>query len=191
MPPWTMAWAYGVLGVVLVAAAVTDVRTGKVLNVVTYPAVIVGLVGHTVVGGVVGMLPDTLGLDGALAGLAVGFGPMLLVWRAGGIGGGDAKLMAAVGALAGWRYALAALFCGLVVAAAMAIGIMVSRRITRRTLRRIWQSLVLLFMANQKADPATAESPTVPFGLALCIGAALTLVDQLFGGWWTGQVLGI
>ena len=86
-----------------------------------------------------------MGLAGAAVGLAVGFLPLLAAWMAGGIGGGDAKLMGAVGALAGWRFALAAMFYGFLIAGVMAVAVMLKRRITRKTLARIFRFLYLVF----------------------------------------------
>ena len=90
-------WAYGVLALALVAASITDVREGKVRNVVTYPAVVIGLIGHTLVGGLGPGIDPDLGLLGSLSGLAVGFLPLLVAWLAGGIGGAQAHGIGAVG----------------------------------------------------------------------------------------------
>ncbi|MCD4825250.1 MAG: prepilin peptidase [Phycisphaerae bacterium] len=174
-------WAYGVLAVVLVVAAVTDVRRGKIYNWTTYPAIVIGLVGHLCMGGLTGTAgesdrPGAMGLLGALAGLAAGFGPLLLAWLAGGIGGGDAKIMAAVGSLTGWRFALTAIFYGFAVAAIMAIFILLRRRIVRETLSRVGWFLWLLLVRAKPGDPATEKSPRLPFGLALCIGSFIALV---------------
>lgn len=165
----------------MVVAAVSDVRTGKIYNWITYPAVVIGLAGHAIFGGLGGS-PERLGLAGAMGGLAAGFGPLLLAWLAGGIGGGDAKIMGAIGALAGWRFALTALFYGLGVAVLMAIVIMLRKRIVLDTLGRLWR-FFLLWAGRAKPDsPATKESPTLPFGLALCIGAAVALtLTCIFG----------
>ncbi len=173
-------WPFGVLAVVLVAAAVTDVRSGKIYNVVTYPALAVGLIGHTLVGRLTGTDSD-MGLLGALGGLAVG-STLLVAWLAGGIGGGDAKLMAAVGALTGWRFTVEAMLWGFVVAALMAVIVMVRRRIVRQTLGRIWRFLFLAMTPSRPASPATEASPRIPFGLALCIGSAVALARALVMG---------
>ena len=176
------AWAYCVLGVVLVAASVTDIRTGKIYNVVTYPAIAIGLIGHTLAMRMEFADQAPMGLAGAAAGLAVGFGPLLAAWMAGGIGGGDAKLMGAVGALAGWRFALATLFYGFAVAAVMAVVVILKRRIARDTLVRIFRFLYLTLTPAKPADPAVEDSPKIAFGLALCIGAAAVLVDVVLNG---------
>ncbi len=184
MPPPTMLWAYCVLVVVLVAAAITDVRSGKILNVVTYPAIAVGLVGHTLAGGLFGG-EKAIGLAGSVVGFAAGFVPLLLVWMAGGIGGGDAKLMGAVGALTGWSFTLSAMLYGLVAVAVMAIFVMIRRRIAMATLGRIWRFLYLSFTPGKGAGPSGPESPTVAFGLGLWIGSAAALVELL----WKGRLL--
>ena len=170
-------WPYGVMVITLLVAAVTDFRTGKIYNWLTYPAVAVGLVGHTLLGGLGGGDYSTLGLGGSLAGLAVGFVPMLLAWMAGGIGGGDAKLMAAVGALGGWQFALSAMFFGFAVAAVMALAVMIRHKLVKRTMGRIWRFMSLVVVRARPADPAGPESRKIAFGIALCIGSAIALAE--------------
>ena len=117
-----------------------------------------------------------MGLIDSLLGLAMGAGPLMAVRFAGGIGGGDVKIMGAIGALAGWRFALTAMFYGFAVAALMAIIIMIRRRIVRDTLGRIGRFMFLLFVRMKPGDPAKPESPRLAFGLALCIGAGAALI---------------
>ena len=185
MAPLTLggAWAYGLLLAVAAAAAVTDVRSGKIYNVITYPAIAAGLIVHTALGGLAGDAAH-LGLAGSLAGLAAGFLPMLAACLAGGVGMGDAKLMAAVGALTGWRFALAAMFYGLIVAALLAIVVMIARRATRQTLGRIWRLLLAVVMPRGAWTQAGgAPSAKVPIGLALSIGVVAALAEL----WWRGS----
>ncbi len=181
MPAIVDLWPYVVLGVALVVASVTDLASQKIYNWTTYPAIALGLIGHTLAGGLAGG-EGQLGLLGSLAGFAVGFGPLLVAWMAGGINAGDVKLMGAVGALAGWRFTLETMFFGFAAAAVMALIVMLRRRIVLDTLRRIGRFLYLSFSPNKPSDPSTAESPKIPFGFALCIGAAVAMADALLRG---------
>ena len=166
---------------VLSISAVTDVRSGKIYNAVTYPAIILGLAGHAIAGAIWG--PEgSLGLAGAAIGLCVGFFPLLAAWLAGVIGGGDAKLMGAVGALAGWRFTLSAMFYGFAVAALLAVIVMIRRRIVLRTARRIGRFLYLAVAPGPAGKLETDQSPKIPFGLALCIGSALALIEAVILG---------
>jgi len=83
--------------VVLVASlalAFIDVCKYKIYNVFTYPLLLAGLLYHTVMGG-------TPGFVDSLLGILLGFGILLPFYVLGGMGGGDVKLMAAVGAWLG------------------------------------------------------------------------------------------
>jgi len=74
--------------------SVTDIRERRIPNLITGPAIVAGLMLHTIYGGWRG-----LG-DAALAGLIAG-GIFLIFFLAGGMGAGDVKLMTAVGCIAG------------------------------------------------------------------------------------------
>lgn len=188
--PLAEYWAYIVLGAVLVAASITDVKSGKIWNAVTIPAALIGLLGHTVVGGINGAGGERIGLIGSSLGLAIGFLPLLTAWKMGGIGGGDAKLMGAVGALTGWRFTLAAMFYGFLVAGIMALIVMLRHKILGRTLKRVWRFLLMAASGGRPVDPADDDSPTIAFGLALCVGSALAMLEKLFGGPFAGRLFG-
>ncbi len=183
MPPLVEIWHLLVLAVALVAAAVVDLRTGKIYNTITYSAAAVGLIGHTVAGGLVGDSGEAgLGLLGSALGLAVGFGPLFLAWRLGAIGGGDAKLMGAVGALGGVEFAITALFYSCAVAVVMALIVMIRHRIVGRTMGRIFRFVYLVAARAKPGDPSGPDSPTLAFGLALCVGSAVAAVQLAMQG---------
>lgn len=174
----TDPWAAVVLTAVLVAAATTDLRRGRIYNWTTYPAILLGLLGHGLFGGLTGR-GEHLGLVGALAGLAAGFLPALLAWLAGGLGGGDAKLLGAVGALGGWRFVLASMFYSLLVAVVLALLVLALRGRLRSTLGRVGRFIFLVFYKARPGSPATQESPRVPLGLAVAMGTAMVLFWRL------------
>jgi prepilin peptidase CpaA len=82
-----------VLGATLFLALI-DVRKYKIYNVFTYPLLLAGLIYNGWAGG-------TAGLADALLGTLLGFGILLPFYVLGGMGGGDVKLMAAIGAWLG------------------------------------------------------------------------------------------
>lgn len=178
-----MIWQWislGVLAAVLILAAVSDLRRGKVYNWITYPAVLAGLVLAVAQGMATGDVRDVMAAR--VAGLGVGFGVLFMAYLLGGMGGGDVKLMAAVGALVGWPGILHALVYSFLVAAAIGLIRMVWRGQTRVVLRRLWLALRILPLPGAGLAAAVpTETFRVPFGFAVCIGTFWYLVENKLG----------
>ena len=85
-----LAYLLGLL--VAFAACVTDLRSRRIPNVLTFGATAAALVFHAVTGQASGLLQS---VEGWLVGVAIFFSPFAL----GGLGAGDVKLLAALGAL--------------------------------------------------------------------------------------------
>ena len=84
------------LGSVLIIGAIIDLCTQKIPNFLTFPAMVAGLVYHTVTSGWHGMI---FSFSGLMVGTAIFFIPYMM----GGMGAGDAKLMGAVGSAIGLK----------------------------------------------------------------------------------------
>ena len=82
-----------VLAVVLIAAG-TDLQNFRIRNVLTVPLLLSGIVYH-------GLVSQATGLSESLCGIIVGTLPFFVVYAKGGMGAGDLKLMAGVGAWMG------------------------------------------------------------------------------------------
>jgi prepilin peptidase CpaA len=93
MMPLLFIALLGVSGI----GAVIDARTGRIPNWLTLPAALLGVTGHLLHAGAGGAVKSLLGLG------AGAFVPWVLyrTTRGRGIGGGDVKLFAALGALGG------------------------------------------------------------------------------------------
>src|SRR6478752_597989 len=107
---WT-AVLYCILFSALLVVTGTDLTHKIIPNVVTVPGILVGLLGAATV------LPT--GLVNALLGIAVGGGILwTLAWASPylfgkeGMGGGDIKLLAMIGAFLGWKPALLTIMIG-------------------------------------------------------------------------------
>jgi prepilin peptidase CpaA len=76
------------------AAAISDLKTRRLPNWLNVSAFAAAVIVHTVFNGLTG-------LGFSLLGFATGFGILFVLWLIGGGGGGDVKLMGAVGAWLG------------------------------------------------------------------------------------------
>jgi len=173
-------YGYGLLAGVLIVAAIIDCRTGRIPNALTLPAMVAGLAlwsWH-------GLLEA--GAAGALAGaghcglvLVIAFLPCTLLVLMGAMGGGDAKLIGAIGALsADWRFVLGTAFYAFVLGTAMAIALMVHHRLVRRTAMRLL--MAVLTLAGRRRPALAGDGPRVPMGAAL-LGGALIAGLERFG----------
>lgn len=168
--------AFGLLAVVLLIAAATDYRDGKIYNWLTLPAILVGLAFWLIAG----LLGSDKGITASLFALACGLIPFGFLALRGWLGGGDAKLMAAVGALsASWECVLGAAFYGMLVAMAMAAVIMVHHGVVKQTLSRIFGA-ILSTAARVKTDLEN-EKHKVPFGAAVALGGLIAAAEHLLG----------
>jgi prepilin peptidase CpaA len=168
-----------VLGASL-AAAVTDVRSFRIPNRLTLPLLACGLVYQLVTAGL-------SGLGAGLLGVLLGFALLVPFHVAGGLGAGDVKLLAAVGA-----WLRPALTFQVFVASAFGAGLyaIVLLLVTRRGpklwdhFQTLWIRLILLDFARRTQTPPVQElvgqsgrrTRLIPFGLLVAVGLVVTLV---------------
>jgi len=183
--PWGDWVAFGMLTLFLLASAVIDWRTRKVPNRLTYPAVLTGLV-WSVVNGALGAsaLGYTAweGLQLSFIGLFCGLVPFEILRLMGGPGGGDAKVMAAVGAIsARWELVLVTAFYGILANALLALFVMIRKGIVKRTMHRIFGALMLWSAKVQAEVEDPDEEEKIPYTFGFCIGGILAGVEILVG----------
>lgn len=170
-----------VLAVVLIAAAISDLRQGKVFNWLTYPAIVVGLALGAAEGAAAGRAWD--GFINHVFGFGFGFGVLFMAYLLGGMGGGDVKLMAAVGAFLGWPAVLHAVVYSFLVAVAVGLILMIWRGETRAVLRRLWMAVRILPLPGAGMDDAVPTAAfRVPFGFCACAGTLWFLTENFAGG---------
>lgn len=163
---------------VLIVCAVTEVRENKIYNVVTYPAILMGLGLNYLWRGVPGM-------EIALMGAGVGFTVYLMFYLMKGLGPGDVKLGAALGALKGFPFILDVIIWAAIFGFVMAIFTMggVAAVTLVRGARREIRSLRSKGSGDATAEEAPKEAdrrmPLIPYGTAICLGAAVTFICRL------------
>jgi len=160
-----------ILLLVILTCAYTDTRTGKILNKVTFPAMLAGIILNGVFGGF-------FAFKWALLGWAVGMGIQWVPYMMGFAKAGDVKLLAAVGALKGWAFCAFGFFYG-----AAAFGfILVPWLASRGELKAVGENFKAYFAAaaitqSIPEQPApTVKKRYVPWGMGLVIGFLIALV---------------
>jgi prepilin peptidase CpaA len=159
-----------ILGTVLalvVLAIVTDVRAGRIPNAVTAPAALAGFALN-------GLYFGARGLCDSAAGLVVVVALLVAPFALGGIGGGDVKLMGAVGALLGPRAGLVALAAGTTLGGAVvAVHLARCGRLREKlvALGRMTAAAALCgSVAPLRANAAGSDAVALPYSVPLGLG---------------------
>jgi len=171
---------YFLIGAVLVAlvGAVTDVRSARIPNKLTYAALLVAL-----------SLRSTLlglsGLKSGAIGMLVAGGLFLVLFALGAMGGGDMKLMAAVGAWVGSTQVTTLILAAAIAGGVLAMGRIIFRNIVgetiRNTIRLIYYRLTSGLQPHPDLNVQSSSSQRVPFGVAIAVGALSCASSAI---WW-------
>jgi prepilin peptidase CpaA len=165
------AGAAGALFVSAVASVI-DLRTGRIPNLLTLGAAVLGLLVAATTHGLPGMW-------GSLAGWLVGCGLFLPFFLLGGMGAGDVKLLAAIGAWLGPSTTMfAALYTG-VAGGVMALVLSAARGYLTQLIMNLWGLLIFWRIAGVRPMPGltlrTAASPRLPYALPIAAGTVAAL----------------
>jgi prepilin peptidase CpaA len=168
---WVDAVEGGAALALCLTGCVTDLRSRRIPNWLTFGGALCGLLFHLGVGGPSGAIASGEGwLVGALL-----FAPVFLV---GGLGAGDIKLLGALGAWLGPGKALyMALFTG-IAGGVMAIVVMLVRGYTRTMGRNLFLMATSWRLGIAAVPGLTlddAKGPRLAYALPIAAGTVLTL----------------
>ncbi|PFA67269.1 prepilin peptidase [Bacillus sp. AFS015802] len=162
---------YFVLIFALGVSLFTDLKKRKILNIITFPAILIGLLFYSI----------TQGWDGfffSSAGFLVGMGTLLIPFLLGGMGAGDVKLMGTVGALMGSVFTLKAFVVVALIGGFISLILIVKKNGIIHSVRAFYLFPVLLSgtkgMFQMKAD--SGSSIAFPYGVPIVIGTFITLL---------------
>jgi prepilin peptidase CpaA len=160
-------------------AAVTDVWKYRVYNALTLPLMATGLLYHTITGG----LP---GLGDSALGLLIGFGSLVVLHLLGGVGAGDVKLMAGVGAWLGMKLTFYVFIASSLAAGVYAVALvvltgrvgetLVNFQILMHRLASIGRFLGADNRLEHEVLSADRRRRLIPFGAMVAIGIICTFL---------------
>lgn len=166
-----------ILMVVLLMAVITDLHSSRIPNWLTFSAMGFALAGHAWLNSVDGLLFS-------LAGLGTGLGLFLLFYLAGGIGAGDVKLMAAIGAFVGVYGVLSCAWLAMIMGGIYAIGAMCYQWGLAATGQRlVYAAYGAVVVGGSAWNREFALPFKLRYGLAIAAGTLLFQVGlSPFGG---------
>jgi prepilin peptidase CpaA len=157
---------------VAAVACVWDLRTRRIPNWLTFGAAGGGLLFHLITGG-------GAGLGHALGGWALGLALFFVLFALGGMGAGDVKLLAALGAWlgAGDIFWLTMYTC--IAGGALAILVSLARGYLRQAFKNIWLLLMHWRVMGPRPLPEltleTGRGPRLAYALPILAGTMVTI----------------
>ncbi len=156
----------------LIVAAYTDLKHGKISNRITMGGSIAGIFLFALAQGIPGLTSSCLGW-------ILGFFPFYLLFRMGGLGLGDVKLMGMVGALGGPLFVLHSFWYTGLIGFIMALVVLIQKRQIQSGMKRVWfLCLKLLGLGKTPELQDPMETLTIPYGLAIVLGSYLAFFKQ-------------
>lgn len=162
--------------VALFLAAYFDWRFTRIPNWLTFPMWIYGLLAGFLAEGKTGLIDHSTGL---LVGLLL----LLLPYLMGGMGAGDVKFLAGIGAMQGWRFVFGAMFNGALIGGLVAFTVLLRHRAFKSRFKSFWSNLRQLIIVDlltlrkipePEDTPAGPQEQTIPYGVALATGALIS-----------------
>lgn len=175
----TFSMIYASMLAVALMATVTDLRSGRIPNALTFPVILLAPPLHFVLGG------RTCGVASSLGLLICGSIPWLF-FRLGALGGGDVKLFAALGALGGGQLGLEVELLSLCLAFGYGVLRLSRRGELRPFLKGSLRVITNLMQPRSRREPVAAHSLTtlrmggaIFAAVCLCVSNAALLRGQL------------
>jgi prepilin peptidase CpaA len=157
-----------------VIAGWTDWRSRRIPNWLTVPTLFLGI----------GVNILALGWEGAktsLLGAGLGLGLLLPFVLLRSLGGGDWKLVGALGAFLGPSRLITVLVMTILAAGLMAVLLIVWKKRIGQTVRNLWHMLASLLTLHLPGPDVSLDNPDslkVPFGVAVAVAMVLYTVRQ-------------
>lgn len=170
---------FGVVSIVSLLACVTDLKSFRIPNYITAPLAASGIVFH-------GVFYGSAGLQNSIFGLLFGFFSLMLLYLIGGMGAGDVKLLAAVGAWLGVPTIVYVFIVAAVTGSLYSFALLVAQgRLTSAvtTVRVVFRQLVVVgkhLGSEERIESVVKREDRhkrlVPFAVMIAIGVIVVMI---------------
>lgn len=163
-------WTVWFVTIALIVAAVIDGFELRVPNWLTFPLIISGWIYSVAVGG-------QAGLTASLVGTAVGLALLLPAYAIGGMGAGDVKLLAGVGAWMHYTDTVNAFCVSAVIGAVLAVAMVVVRGDIKKHVTQFWtilNEIMTIRNMEQLSEIAAQRKKSMlllPYGIPIAMGS--------------------
>ncbi|WP_246943558.1 A24 family peptidase [Bacillus pinisoli] len=161
--------------IVLLICLITDLKNRKIYNNVIFPSLLLTFILHFIFDG-------WSGLGFSLLGFIVGFSILLIPYFLGGMGAGDVKLLALIGAIKGMQFVLITSVYMALLGGVIALFVLFFRKGAFQRIKSIFYTMSC-FRSGVKLPlflDKEGLKATYPYGVAITGGALLSL---FYKGW--------
>ena len=170
-------WHVWLVTIILIVAAVIDGYQIKVPNWLTFPTIISGWIYSMTFYAWSSGLPWYEGFGWSLLGTVVGLALLLPAYAIGGMGAGDVKLLAGVGAWMHGSHTFYAFCVTVIVGAVLAVGMVLVRKAWKKHTNQFWLILteILTIRDPNELSVIAADRKSsmllLPYGIPIAIGS--------------------
>lgn len=168
--------AYIQIFILLVLALISDIKTHRIKNSITYIFSLMGLITNTLLFGVQGLLLS-------FTGWLIPFLLLIALYAAGMLGAGDIKLFSAIGCIAGPIFAVLVILFSFILGGIIAAVILLIRKNTKDRFKGMWSYIKACFLTQSlmgyKNDDQDDRHGRFPFTIAIVPGVLTQLVFTL------------
>ncbi|MED4204590.1 prepilin peptidase [Neobacillus mesonae] len=160
-----------ILLTILSISIITDLKERKILNSVTLPSILFAFIYFLSINGLEGFIFSGKGF-------LIGLGLLIIPYIMGGMGAGDVKLMAAIGALMGASFVFYSFIYTALIGGVIALALIIKQRGFINSLKSFFYSIIFLRsdLGSILIPKEKHSSISFPYGVAIVLGTLCTLV---------------
>lgn len=160
--------------VMIIVCLYTDLKERKIYNAMLLPGFILGILLNMISNGWAGLLT-------AVQGFLLGLGLLLLPFLLNGIGAGDVKLLAVIGAIKGTEFVFYTFLGTALAGGLIALGIVLFQGRLGKVLGNLGKGLIILFTSRFRvvAFEDSSEQNLFPYGVAIAAGVLASYVIEV------------